>query len=351
VNARIVLLPGDGIGPEVVDAASAVLQRVAERSGHSFVFVEELIGGAALREDYPALPRETLRACQDADAVLLGAVGHPDFDYLPPSGRPESGLLALRRGLGVFANLRPARAWRGLEGASPLKPDVLRGTDMVVVRELAGGLYYGEPRGLRADGQSAVNTLAYSRDEVSRIARVAFDLARTRRRSVVSVDKANVLEVSRLWRDVVNEVARDYPDVSLSHEYVDAAAMKLALTPSAFDVVLTENMFGDILSDEAGAICGSLGLLPSASLGPWSGLFEPCTVRAGPDRSQSREPDWRDSVRRDAAFGRPRAANRSAGCCGCRRTRDRVRSPDRRSHIAGCHSIGTAEMTLRSVEL
>jgi 3-isopropylmalate dehydrogenase len=275
VIARIVLLPGDGIGPEVIDAAAGVLQRVAEHGGHTFVFTEHLIGGAALEDGRPALPPETLREAQEADAVLLGAVGNPDFDHLPPAERPEAGLLALRRGLGVFANLRPARAWRGLEGASPLKPDVLRGTDLMVVRELGGGLYYGEPRGLIDGGRSAVNTMSYSRDEVARIARVAFDLARTRRRSVVSVDKANVLEVSRLWRDVVIEVGRSYPDVKLTHEFVDAAAMKLALAPASFDVLLTENMFGDILSDEAGAICGSLGLLPSASLGPGPGLFEP----------------------------------------------------------------------------
>ena len=275
MNARIVLLPGDGIGPEVIDAAAAVLQRVAEHFDHTFVFTEQLIGGAALEAGRPALPPETLRAAQESDAVLLGAVGSPDFDHLPPAERPESGLLALRRGLGVYANLRPARAWHGLEGASPLKPDVLRGTDMVVVRELAGGLYYGEPRGQSSDGSSAVNTLAYSRDEVTRIARVAFDLARSRRKLLVSVDKANVLEVSRLWRDVVIAIGRDYPDVKLTHEYVDAAAMKLALAPASFDVLLTENMFGDILSDEAGAICGSLGLLPSASLGPGPGLFEP----------------------------------------------------------------------------
>jgi 3-isopropylmalate dehydrogenase len=207
--------------------------------------------------------------------VLLGAVGHPDFDQSPPSDRPEAGLLALRRGMGVFANLRPARAWAGLEQAGPLKPEVLRGTYLVVVRELAGGLYYGEPRGRAADGLSAVNTLSYTRAEVERIARVAFALARTRRRAVVSVDKANVLEVSRLWRDVVIEIGREYPDVSLTHEYVDAAAMKIALAPSSFDVIVTENMFGDILSDEAGAVCGSLGLLPSASLGHGAGLFEP----------------------------------------------------------------------------
>lgn len=275
MNARIVLLPGDGIGPEVIDAAASVLQRVAEHGGHTFVFTEHLIGGAALEAGRPALPPETLRASQEADAVLLGAVGDPHFDHLPPAERPEAGLLALRRGLGVFANLRPARAWHGLEAASPLKPEILRGTDLMVVRELAGGLYYGEPRGAAADGSSAVNTLAYSRDEVARIAHVAFDLARNRRQAVVSVDKANVLEVSRLWRDVVIEVGRSYPDVKLTHEFVDAAAMKLAMAPSSFDVVLTENMFGDILSDEAGAICGSLGLLPSASLGPGPGLFEP----------------------------------------------------------------------------
>jgi len=275
VNARIVLLPGDGIGPEVIDAAAAVLQRVAERFGHTFVFTEHLIGGSALADGRPSLPPETLNAAREAQAVLLGAVGDPEFDHLPPAQRPEAGLLALRRGLGVYANLRPARAWKGLEGASPLKPDVLRGTDMIVVRELAGGLYYGEPRGHSPDGSSAVNTLVYSRDEVTRIARVAFELARCRRKSLVSVDKANVLEVSRLWRDAVIEVGRDYSDVKLTHEYVDAAAMKLALTPAAFDVIRTENMFGDILSDEAGAICGSLGLLPSASLGPGPGLFEP----------------------------------------------------------------------------
>jgi 3-isopropylmalate dehydrogenase len=210
-----------------------------------------------------------------SDAVLLGAVGDPAFDHLPPSRRPESALLALRRLMGVYANLRPARTWTGLENAGPLKPEVLRGTDLVVVRELTGGLYYGEPRGVAGDGSEAVNTMRYTRDEVVRVARVAFDLARRRRRAVVSVDKANVLEVSRLWRDVVTQVAVDYPDVTLTHEFVDAAAMKLALQPASFDVLLMENLFGDILSDEAGAVCGSLGLLPSASLGAGPGLFEP----------------------------------------------------------------------------
>ena len=275
MNARIVLMPGDGIGPEVTTAARRVLSRVAEVHGHTFQFIDTLIGGAALRAGQSALPAETLAAARASHAVLLGAIGHPDFDHLPPSDRPESALLAIRRELGVFANLRPAKAWAGLESAGPLKPEVLRGTDLLVVRELTGGLYYGRPRGIAPDRMSAVNTMAYSREEIVRVARVAFRLARSRRRAIVSVDKANVLEVSRLWRDVVTEVSRDYADVALTHELVDAAAMKLALAPASFDVILTENMFGDILSDEAGAICGSLGLLPSASLGDGPGLFEP----------------------------------------------------------------------------
>jgi 3-isopropylmalate dehydrogenase len=275
VNARIVLLPGDGIGPEVITAAVRVLSRVGEKAGHSFQFDEHLIGGAALRARRTPLPDDSLEAAKTAHAVLLGAVGDPAFDRLPPAERPESALLRLRRELRVYANLRPARAWAGLESVGPLRPEVLRGTDLIVVRELTGGLYYGEPRGVSPDGLSAVNTMAYSRDEIARVARVALRLARSRRRQLVSVDKANVLEVSRLWRDVVTDVARDYADVTLSHEYVDAAAMKLALAPSAFDVILTENLFGDILSDEAGAVCGSLGLLPSASLGDGPGLFEP----------------------------------------------------------------------------
>ena len=275
MNARVVLMPGDGIGPEVVAAATRVLARIGQAFGHVFQFSSHLIGGAAIRAGLAPLPAETLAAATSADAVLLGAVGHPDFDHLPPSARPESALLALRRELGVYANVRPARAWSGLEDAGPLKPEVVSGMDLVVVRELTGGLYYGQPRGMAADGQSAVNTMAYTRDEIVRVARVAFRLAQSRRRAVVSVDKANVLEVSRLWRTVVTEVARDYADVTLTHEFVDAAAMKLALAPASFDVILTENMFGDILSDEAGAICGSLGLLPSASLGDGPGLFEP----------------------------------------------------------------------------
>ena len=275
MTARVVLLPGDGIGPEVTAAAAAALRRMGEAGGHGFTFDSRPIGGAALKSGQPALPPDTLSACRSADAVFLGAIGNPAFDHLQPSDRPESALLALRRELGLFANLRPARAWPGLERVGPLRPEVLAGTNLVVVRELTGGLYYGEPRGVEDDGAWAVNTMRYSRAEIERIAHTAFRLALTRRRRVVSVDKANVLEVSRLWRDVVSGVAGTYPDVTLTHEYVDAAAMKLALAPSSFDVLLTENLFGDILSDEAGAVCGSLGLLPSASLGAGPGLFEP----------------------------------------------------------------------------
>jgi 3-isopropylmalate dehydrogenase len=275
MKATILVLPGDGIGPEVVAAAERILRAVGARYGHDFTLQSALIGGAALRSGLPPLPEDTLRAARAADAVLLGAVGDPEFDKGDSSRRPEAALLAIRKALGLYANLRPARVWPGLEAAGPLKPDVLAGTDMLVVRELTGGLYYGEPRGIAADGGSAVNTMRYSRGEVERIAHHAFEAARARRSRVTSVDKANVLDVSRLWRSVVNDVAKGYPDVDLSHMLVDACAMKIALAPSSFDVILTENLFGDILSDEAGAIVGSVGLLPSASLGEGPGVFEP----------------------------------------------------------------------------
>jgi 3-isopropylmalate dehydrogenase len=272
---QILLLPGDGIGPEVVAGAKRVLEAVAAAFGHQFTFREELIGGAALRRGLPPLPESTLAAARAADGILLGAVGDPEFDTGDSSRRPEAALLKIRRELNLYANLRPARVWAGLEDAGPLKPEVLAGTDMLIVRELTGGLYYGEPRGISEDGNSAHNTMRYSRMEIERIARRAFDAARGRLQRVTSVDKANVLETSRLWRQVVIDVARDYPDVRLDHMYVDACAMKIALAPSSFDVILTENLFGDILSDEAGAIVGSLGLLPSASLGDGGALFEP----------------------------------------------------------------------------
>jgi 3-isopropylmalate dehydrogenase len=275
VKASFLLLPGDGIGPEVVGAAEHVLRAIAERYGHDFQLSSQSIGGAALNRGLPPLPDATLDAARHADAVLLGAVGDPSFDRAPPAERPEAALLKVRRELGLYANLRPARVWPGLEAAGPLKPEILAGTDLLIFRELTGGLYYGQPRGYAEDGQSACNTMRYSRDEVARIARRAFEAARLRRGRVTSVDKANVLETSRLWREVVTEVGGAYPDVTLDHMLVDTCAMRLAAAPASFDVILTENMFGDILSDEAGAVVGSLGLLPSASLGEGVGLFEP----------------------------------------------------------------------------
>src|SRR3954464_11976650 len=275
MNASILFLPGDGVGPEVVAGAASVLQAVASTFGHQFDLHQGLIGAAALRQNLPPLPGDTLAAARKADAILLGAVGDPAFATGDSSRRPETALLQIRRELKLYANLRPAKMWPGLESAGPLKPSVFAGPDMLVVRELTGGLYYGEPRGIAADGSSAHNTMRYSRPEIERIARRAFDAARLRRKRVTSVDKMNVLETSRLWRQVVSDVALSYPDVSLDHMLVDSCAMRIALAPASFDVIVTENMFGDILSDEAGAVVGSLGLLPSASLGDGTGLFEP----------------------------------------------------------------------------
>jgi len=275
MTLTIVLLPGDGIGPEVTAAAVSVLDAVAVRFGHQFTTKTCLIGGAGIREAGVPLPAATLDACLSAAAVLLGAVGDPEFDNIARHLRPEQGLLALRKAMGVYANLRPARTWPGLEDSGPLKSSRVAGTDMLIVRELTGGLYFGEPRHIESDGSAALNTLCYSRAEVVRVAEVAFRMAGSRRKTVTSVDKANVLETSQLWRAVVTDVAARYPDIRLEHMYVDACAMALALEPTRFDVVLTENLFGDILSDEAGAIVGSLGLLPSASIGDGVGLFEP----------------------------------------------------------------------------
>ncbi|MPZ21392.1 MAG: 3-isopropylmalate dehydrogenase [Luteitalea sp.] len=272
---RLAILPGDGIGPEVVAAAERVLGATASRFGHQVDSRRWPIGGAALRLDLPALPRDTLQACLEAGAVFLGAVGDPAFDNLPREGRIETALLMLRERLGVYANLRPARAWPGLEEASPFKPERTAGANLLIVRELLGGLYFGEPRGIEDDGTSAYNTLRYTEPEVARVADVAFTLAAARRGRMTSVDKANALETSQLWRRVVKEAAPRFPDVTLEHVLVDSCAMRLALAPASFDVILTENTFGDILSDEAAAIGGSLGLLPSASLGNGPALYEP----------------------------------------------------------------------------
>lgn len=271
------MLPGDGIGPEVTTEAVCVLEAVARAFKHETEFSFKDIGGGAIRKHNEPLPEDTLNTCLEADAVLLGAVGDPEFDDYPTHLRPEAGLLRLRRGLKAFANLRPARLFDSLAGASPLKLEVIKGTDIMIVRELLGGLYFGEPRHISdVNGvREAINTMRYSEPEIERIARVAFELARSRRRKVTSVDKANVLECSRLWRETVTRVARDYPDIELEHQYVDSCSMALVARPASFDVMLAENMFGDVLSDEAGAVVGSLGLLASASIGGRVGLYEP----------------------------------------------------------------------------
>ena len=275
MRLHIALIPGDGVGPEVVAASLDVLNAIATKFHHSVETTTNLMGGAALRAGLAALPPATLAACKAAPATLMGAVGDPAFDHLPSKERPEGGLLALRRGLGVYANLRPTRIWPGLEDGAPLKPEIARGADLLIVRELTGGLYFGEPRQIdRARGE-AFNTMRYSVAEIERIARVAFDAARKRRKHLTSVDKANVLETSQLWRAVVSEMAASYPDVTVQHMYVDSCAMALVTNPARFDVILTENLFGDILSDEAAVIAGSIGLLPSASLGDGPGLYEP----------------------------------------------------------------------------
>jgi 3-isopropylmalate dehydrogenase len=275
---NITTLPGDGIGPEVTEQAVRVLRAVAEGFGHEIKVTEKNVGGAALMASNDPLPADTIESCLASGAVLLGAVGGPAFDRYPANLRPEVGLLLLRKTLGVFANLRPAVCIPGLESLSPLRAEIVRGTDVMIVRELLGGVYFGErsTTGNASDrSRRAVDSMAYTEPEVERIARIAFDLAGKRRKKIVSVDKANVLDSSRLWRDVVNRVAKDFPDIQLSHMYVDSAAMALVSRPADFDVILTENMFGDILSDQSGAVVGSLGLLPSASVGGKVGLYEP----------------------------------------------------------------------------
>src|SRR5438309_1853236 len=277
MRLNLTVLPGDGIGPEVVDQAVRVLEEVAQAFGHQLTITQKPIGGVALLASKDPLPDDTLQACLSSTAVLLGAVGGPSFDSFPAHLRPESGLLRLRRELGVFANLRPAICFPALEDCSPLRPEVVHGTDVLIVRELLGGIYFGQPRQTEgpAGKRYALDTMRYSEAEIERIAHVAFELAPSRRRKVTSVDKANVLDCSRLWRDVVTRVAQEYPDVTLSHMYVDSAAMLLVSRPADFDVLLTENMFGDILSDQAGGTVGSLGLLASASIGGTVGLYEP----------------------------------------------------------------------------
>ena len=275
MQAAIAVLPGDGIGSEVTAEAQKVLQVVATHYNHAFTFIPALVGGAAIDAIGNPLPEDTLALCRKADAILFGAVGGPKWDDPTKPIRPEQGLLGLRKGLGLFANLRPVKLNPLLVGASAIKPEVLAGTDLVVVRELTGGLYFGA-RGRSPDRRSAYDTMTYTDVEIERVLRVAFELARGRRKHVTSVDKANVLECSRLWRETASRVALDYPEITFEHLLVDSCAMHLIRRPASFDVIVTENMFGDILTDEASMLAGSMGMLPSASLGEGRrGLYEP----------------------------------------------------------------------------
>ena len=286
MNLNILVLPGDGIGTEVTREAVKVLRVVAEKWKHQLTLREAMLGGIAIHKTGGPFPPETEKLALEADAVLMGAVGLPEFDEWPPEKRPERGLLGIRKAMGVYANLRPVKSYKALLDSSPLKNEIVDGVDMIIVRELNGGLYYGTPRGIYETGKDsknprAVNTMTYTRSEIDRIARMSFELARKRRRKLTSVDKSNVIETSQLWRRVVVEVAKEYPDVSLDHLLVDNCAMQLVLNPKRFDVLVTENMFGDILSDEGAVLAGSIGMLPSASLGAkkpsgvWTGLYEP----------------------------------------------------------------------------
>ncbi|HXI25248.1 MAG TPA: 3-isopropylmalate dehydrogenase [Pyrinomonadaceae bacterium] len=277
MRLNIAVLPGDGVGPEVTEQAVSVLREVAGIHGHSFNFQEYPVGGEAICAGGSALPAPTLDACLKADAVLLGAIGSPEFDHLPSNQKPEAGLLKLRSALGGFANLRPVKSYAALKDTSPLRDEIVDGADILFVRELLGGLYFGEPRGItNHNGNSvAYNTMRYSVSEIERVARVAFEAAAKRRGKVTSVDKANVLETSQLWRQTVTRIGADYPQIELDHLYVDAAAMHIITNPRRFDVILTENLFGDILSDEAAVISGSLGMLASATVGGSVDLYEP----------------------------------------------------------------------------
>src|SRR5438067_12307083 len=283
MDLKVLVLPGDGIGAEVTREAVRVLRHVAGKWNHRLTITEGLLGGIAIHKTGAPFPDETARLAADADATLMGAVGLPEFDNAPPENRPEKGLLGIRKALGVYANLRPVRAYASLVESSPLKNHLVEGTDMIIVRELTGGIYYGTPRGIIEDGAEtrAVNTMTYTRGEIERVSRMAFHLARARRKKVTSVDKSNVLENSQLWRRVVIEIAKDFPDVALDHLLVDNCAMQLVLNRKRLDIILTENMFGDILSDEGAVLAGSIGMLPSASIGDrkpsgaWVGLYEP----------------------------------------------------------------------------
>lgn len=283
MHLKILTLPGDGIGVEVTREAVRVLEAICRKFSHTVKLTEGLLGGIAIHKTGEPMPPETAKLALEADATLMGAVGLPEFDDAPPSKRPEKGLLGIRKTLGVYANLRPVRTYKALIDSSPLKNHLVEGTDLIIVRELNGGIYYGTPRGISGEGaeERGTNTMTYTRSEIARVCRMAFNLARARRRKLTSVDKSNVLETSQLWRRVAIEVAAEFPDVTLEHILVDNCAMQLVLNPRRFDVLVMENMFGDILSDEGAVLAGSIGMLPSASIGDklpsgaWVGLYEP----------------------------------------------------------------------------
>ena len=283
MDLNVLIVPGDGIGTEVTREAVRVLEHVCRKFNHKLNQREALLGGIAIHKTGSPFPDETAKLAVEADATLMGAVGLPEFDNVAPEQRPEKGLLGIRQTMGVYANLRPVRAYKALIQSSPLKNELVEGTDMIIVRELTGGLYYGTPRGISGSGpeERGVNTMTYTRAEIERVTRMAFNLARNRKKKLTSVDKSNVLEVSQLWRKVVTDVAPEFPDVQLDHLLVDNCAMQLVLNPRRFDVLVMENMFGDILSDEGAVLAGSIGMLPSASIGDkkpsgaWVGLYEP----------------------------------------------------------------------------
>lgn len=272
----IAVLPGDGVGPEVIKQAIQVLKIVAKKFNHEFVFKYGLVGAVAIKKTGDPLPPETLSLCKNSDAILFGAIGDPKYDLAPKiKVRPEQGLLKLRKSLNLYANLRPVKVYEELIDSSPLKKERVEGVDLIVVRELTGGIYFGEPRKRVNNGDTAIDTSIYKKEEIQRIAKLAFEIATNRNKKVVSIDKANVLETSRLWRETVTKLVKQYPSVELTHMFVDSAAMQLIKNPRQFDVILTENMFGDILTDESSVITGSIGLLPSASIGEKHALYEP----------------------------------------------------------------------------
>ena len=277
-NYKITILPGDGIGPEITEVTKKILLKISNKHCFKLIFDAQQIGGSAIEDCGSPLPEQTLKACINSDAILMAAIGNPKYDNLPREKRPETGLLQLRSGLKLFANIRPVKILKSLIDSSTLKSDIIEKVDLMVVRELTGGIYFGEPKGrIKLEKEEkAFNTMCYTNSEIDRIAKVAFELSKERRNKICSVDKANVLDVSQLWRERVNEISKSYPGIELSHLYVDNAAMQLVKEPSQFDVILTGNLFGDIISDEAAMLTGSIGMLPSASLsknGP--GLFEP----------------------------------------------------------------------------